>query len=207
MMSGFENYMSKSIATQSGPPTLDLGRWIGRREAFALVAGRCSAAEAESLRRLRDGKQYKEVSRSWEEFCGQHLGVSRRHADRILHLLDEYGPSFFTVAQIAHVTPEEYRAIAPHVSGDGLNVNGTAIALIPENSAQVAAGVAQLLKRERPATAKETPTADVVLKRFAAVTEMVSGIQEILNIEQRLQLASTLRKMEIAAARCGVLTV
>ena len=27
---------------------------MGRREAFALMAGRCSAAEAESLRRVRD---------------------------------------------------------------------------------------------------------------------------------------------------------
>jgi hypothetical protein len=203
----FQSRMSKSVAKQTPETALDLGRWLGRREAFALIAGRCSAAEAESLRRLREGKQYKNVSPSWEEFCGRHLGASRRHIDRILRLLDEYGPSYFTVAQMTHVTPEEYRAIAPHVSGDGLNVDGAAIALIPENSAKVAAGVADLLKRERPAKGKEACSADLVLKRFDAVADMLGEVEGLLNIDQQIKLAATLRRMEAAAARCGLLTV
>jgi hypothetical protein len=47
----------------------------------------------------------------------------------------------------------------------------------------------------------------VVLKRFAAVIDMLCTVEEILDVEQRLQLASTLRRMEITAARYGVLTV
>jgi hypothetical protein len=184
-----------------------LGRWIGRREAFALIAGRCSAAEAESLRRIRNEKQYKEVSRSWEEFCTQQLGVSRRHVERTLRLLEEYGPSYFTVTQMTHVTVDEYRAIAPHVSGDRLNVNGAAIALLPENSGQVAAGVAELLKRERPAKEKEAASVDGVLKRFDAVADSMEKVRGLLSIDQQIKLGATLRRMEAAAARCGLLTV
>ena len=38
---------------------LDLGTWLGRRQAFAVMAGRCSAADAKCLRELRDTKKYK----------------------------------------------------------------------------------------------------------------------------------------------------
>jgi hypothetical protein len=176
-------------------------------EAFAQVTGRCSAADAESLGRLRRDRQYKEVSRSWDEFCTQHLGISKRQADRTIRLLDEYWPSYFAVAQMAHGTPDEYRAIAPHVSADALNVNGAAIALIPENSAKVAAGVAELLKRERPAKGREAISADLVLSRFDAVADMLGEVQGLLNIDQQIKLAATLRRMEAAAARCGLLTV
>ena len=45
-------------------PDANLDRWLGRREAFGLIAGRCSAAEVESLRRIRTEKLYRE--RDWE---------------------------------------------------------------------------------------------------------------------------------------------
>ena len=32
----------------------DVGAWVGRRQAFALVAGRCSAADAEILFEIRE---------------------------------------------------------------------------------------------------------------------------------------------------------
>jgi hypothetical protein len=102
-----------------GLPTSDevnLGRWLGRREAFGLIAGRCSAAAAESLRHIRDEKLYRGVSRNWDEFCSAYVGVSRRNVERNIRLLEEFGPAFFHVSQIAHIGPEEYRAIAEHVS-------------------------------------------------------------------------------------------
>src|SRR4051794_30815992 len=90
------------------PAGIELGRWLGRREAFAAVAGRCSAAEAESLRRIRNERAYLEYDPSWEQFCIKRLGVSRRQIDRMLRLLDEFGTVYFLVAQLTHVTPEEY---------------------------------------------------------------------------------------------------
>jgi len=143
----------------------ELGRWLGRRDAFAAIAGRCSAAEAESLRRVRDSKLYRNLGLTWDEFCRTRLGTSRQHIDRTLRLLDEFGPQYFHMAQLAHVTVEEYRAIAPHVGPDGVRVGDAVIALIPENNEQVSAAVGELI-RQRKAEAPLT----VSTKKFAPLS-------------------------------------
>src|SRR5215831_14936619 len=150
----------------------DLDRWLGRREAFALIAGRCSAAEVESLRRIRDEKLYRGRARTWEEFCSQHLGMSRRNVDRNLRYLEEFGPSYFHLSQLMHVTPEEYRAIAPQVGEDGVRLDGNVIALLPENSDKVAAAVGELLKSHRPkAERNETDNFEIVFNRCQAAND------------------------------------
>src|ERR1035437_1917104 len=73
--------------------TLDLGRLLGQRRAFGAVAGRCSAAHAQLLRRIRQEKLYRSVAPSWRAFCGAHLAISRRHADHLISLLNRFGPS------------------------------------------------------------------------------------------------------------------
>ena len=57
-----------------------LGRLMGRREAFSFIAGHCSAAEAEQLRRIRDGKLYLGHAKDWDEFCTVFLHISRASA-------------------------------------------------------------------------------------------------------------------------------
>src|SRR5262245_27420889 len=128
---------------------VDLGRWMGRRDAFSVIAGACSAADVESLRRLRDEKQYSAVARNWDEFCTNHLRISRRTVDKNIGYLEEFGPQFFLLKQIAQVSPNEYRAIAEHVGPDGLRTSNGVIALLPEKSEQVSATVAELLKANK----------------------------------------------------------
>jgi len=111
----------------------DLARWLGRRDAFAVMAGGCSAAEAETLRRIRDEKLYRNTGLTWDAFCVRRLGVSRRNVERTLRLLDEFGPAYFHVAQVAHVTVDQYRAIAHSVGNDGVRLDGAVVALLPEN--------------------------------------------------------------------------
>jgi hypothetical protein len=144
-------------------------RWLGRREAFAAVAGGCWAAQAEALRRLRDEKGYRKEGLTWDDFCKKRVGVSRRQVDRTLSLLEEFGPAYFHVAQMAHVTAEEYRAIAPHVSPEGVRLDGAVVALLPENSEQVSAAVAELLTREKPEKPKTPPSFEAVVKRCEAL--------------------------------------
>ena len=48
---------------------LELGILMGKREAFTALAGRCGAAQAESLRRIRESQIYREVAANWDEFC------------------------------------------------------------------------------------------------------------------------------------------
>jgi len=41
-----------------------LGAWMGRKQAFASLAGRCSAADAECLRQIREHKRYRALKRT-----------------------------------------------------------------------------------------------------------------------------------------------
>src|SRR5215471_8340788 len=101
--------------------TEELFRWLGRRDAFSLMAGRCSAADAEVIKRLRDTKLYLKRAKDWDEFCQKFLHMSKSNANRILRLLDEFGSAFFYIAQITRVSVKDYRAcIAPAVSDRGL---------------------------------------------------------------------------------------
>ena len=70
---------------------LDLGVVLGQTHAFGLIAGRCPAAQAEGLRRLRENKLYKRLSETWDDFCRDYLQISKREADRTIHLLEEFG--------------------------------------------------------------------------------------------------------------------
>jgi hypothetical protein len=47
-------------------PVFELGTWVGRRQAFGLIANKCSAADAECLKQIRESKSYKSVAATWE---------------------------------------------------------------------------------------------------------------------------------------------
>jgi hypothetical protein len=175
--------MDQIIERSGDPAGFDLGRMAGRREALAAVSGKCSAAEALTFRRIRDGKEYKALKLSWDECCTK-LGANRRQVDRILKLLDELGPQYFEVARLTHVTVDEYRAIAPNISAEGVNLNGAVIALLPENREQVSAAVAELVEREKPAAVEKAPLSlDAIVKRCdaltAAIERMTAEAQEV----------------------------
>jgi hypothetical protein len=125
--------------------TLDLGRALGQRRAFAAVGGRCSAAHAQLLQRIRDEKLYLPVAASWREFCGAYLAISRRHADYLISLLKRFGPIYFELSQLIGLSVKQYLAIEPAVREDSLIVDGTAISVIPENTPKILEAVDRLL--------------------------------------------------------------
>ncbi len=148
--------MEKSISERAVEDTeaLDLGVVLGHHQAFGLIAGRCSAAQAASLRRLREEKKYRSCNLNWQEFCSRYLKISQTQADKIIRLWEEFGPSYFTVSQLTRISPETYRAIEPSVRDGAIHVDGEAIELIPENAHRVAAAVAGLrgsIKPKKPA--------------------------------------------------------
>jgi len=136
-----------------------LGEILGGRHAFSHIAGRCSAADAEALRMIRDQKMYKVKCDSWEEFCPRYLRMSKTNANRVIRLLEEFGSGYFEVAQLTRMTPEEYRQLAPDVRNHALNYNGEAIALIPQNAEKIETLVNQVRKAARRAAkpAQEEP--------------------------------------------------
>ena len=130
-------------------PAVDLGRLLGQRRAFGALGGRCSAAHAQLLRRIREEKLYRALAPSWRQFCGTHLAITCRHADRLIALLNRFGPTYFEVSQLVGISPRQYLAIEPVLREHAVHVNGEVISLLPENAPKVLDAVGQLLREAR----------------------------------------------------------
>jgi hypothetical protein len=114
---------------------VQFGQTPGRRQAYVELAGRCSAYEAASIRKLREAKLYLKLAPNWAEFCPKYLGMSKASADRVIRWLDDFGPDFFTLTQLTRVSPDEYRErIAPAMAEGAIRRGGETIKLIPENT-------------------------------------------------------------------------
>ena len=123
---------------------LNLGTWLGRRQAFSLVAGRCSAADAKCLREIRESKKYKLLGLTWEECCKQLVGICRSVANQIIQNLEEFGPDYFVIAQVTGISADEYRRISGSVSHHALLHAGEEIPIELENAPRLVAAVEDL---------------------------------------------------------------
>ena len=189
----------------------DLLRLLGQRRAFAAVAGRCTAAHAQLLRRIHDEKLYLRHAETWEKFCGPHLAVSRRHADRLISLLNRFGPIYFELSQLVGLSPEEYLAIEPTVRENSLLVDGEAVSLIPENAPMLLDAVGQLLcksrrrkRRDRSPETLRTRLADLtcrgraIANQFAALYNSAhSGRDRELILEAATELRILLMQLDL----------
>ena len=119
----------------------DLGAWSGRKQAFTLIAGRCSAATVVCLRKIREGKRYRALGLTWEQFCRQRAGVSRAFADKVILQLEQLGPAWFELSSVTRITPAQFRQIADAVTEDGLSYAGEPIEIIPENAPMLAQAI------------------------------------------------------------------
>jgi hypothetical protein len=192
---------------QPAPRDLELGQWLGRREAFGLIAGRCSAADIECLRRIRDEKMYRNRAHNWDQFCTEQIGASRRRVDQSIRHLEEFGPAFFHAAQLTRITAEEFRAIAPDVSAEGVRLDGEVIAFVPEERRRVAAAIAELGRRCEAATPPPEPSFALALKRCGAAARLLESVSGKLNPLEELELTEMLWRIRNAAAALGVVMV
>ena len=185
---------------------LNLGQWLGRREAFGAMAGRCSAAEIECLRRIHNEKLYRGHASTWEEFCTKHLGACRRSVDANIRLFDELGAAYFHVAQLAHITPGEYRAIAPRMSAEGISANGETIPLLPENRDRIAAVIGEARARGRKAPRPPKPAGfEAALEHCQAAAALLETLFSPPKLERQLVMAASISRLRDAAARLGIL--
>ena len=143
---------------------LQAGMVLGQNQTFALVSGRCSAAQAEALLRLRESKCYLRLAHNWKEFCPKFLNMSYSQADRIIRCWQEFGAGFFELQKLVGISPDTYRSIEPAIKDGALHFNEEAIELDPENSQKVVAAVAEL-RRSLPA--KEPPQPPTMSERLA----------------------------------------
>jgi len=184
--------------------SVQLGQWMGRREAFGLMAGRCSAADIEILRRIREDKLYASMNCTWDEFCARHLHVARRTVDKEIARLHDFGPAYFTIRQLTHIRAKDYQAIAPHVTEHGVNVDGALVALLPENSEPLAAAVEELLQRNSSGKREAAPASfDALMKRCQNTGRALRSFQERLDEKQRDALVAEATEIRNAAAALG----
>ncbi len=187
---------SELTPTPDPKDAFDLGKILGRREALSIVAGRCSAAEAACIRQIRQTRQYTSFAPSWDEFCTRYLHISRSNADRIIRLLDEFGPAYFELSQLTRVSPETYRAIAPAVGADGLSFQGEAIALTAGNAEKLSTAVVEM-RRSRPAAGAEPRDTLVEIRdRWNSLRDNLVKLTGEEAFVRRRQLMNLLRSMK-----------
>jgi hypothetical protein len=118
--------------------------WVGKEAAFGLVATGCAAAQAECLRRIKESGAYKSLGLTWEDYCIQHLGMTRVTADEIIRNLRDYGKSFFRIRKLMRISPRAYRAIRHAVKDESLEIDGKLIPITPENAPAIRQAVLKL---------------------------------------------------------------
>jgi len=143
--------------TKNSGILFDLGIQTGRGQAFGLVGNGCYAAQARCLKEIRDSEAYKQCNLSWADFCDRHVGVARRQADQIINQLEEFGETYFRLAEILKISPQTYRQLngAGVIKNDALEIDGELVPLTPENAPRIKAAVTALrrdleLARKRP---------------------------------------------------------
>jgi hypothetical protein len=167
-----------------------LGQWMGRKQAFSLVAGATAAADVECLRQIRERKLYVAKGVDWTEFCKQHAGITRSYADRLIRHLEDFGPSYFNLSQIVRISADVYRKIAPAVSDEGITLGDEKIAICPENSEKLVEAVNEL-RAAIPAKEVETGIAAARRRLEAGLAAMNQVLKTELSDEDRRELART----------------
>jgi hypothetical protein len=142
------------LTAGSDRQSMDLGTWLGRGQAFSLIANKCAAAQAECLKRIREEGSYKSLGFTWEDFCPQHLGLSRSRADQLIRQLDEFGAAYFHLAEIMQISTDSYRRIAGVIHDDSIEIGGELVPITPENALKIKQAVLALQKESERARAE-----------------------------------------------------
>jgi hypothetical protein len=194
----FGDTMDDSDLTPS-PDTneaLDLGKILGRREALSVIAGRCSAAEAACLRQIRQQRQYASFAPSWDEFCAEYLHISRSNADRIIRLLDEFGPAYFELSQLTRISPETYRAIAPAIGEEGLAFQGETIAITAGNAEKLSTALVEMRRSRGGSGGGPRDAFAEIEKRWREMLAGLAKMERPLAWRRRADLLGLLRGLK-----------
>jgi hypothetical protein len=162
----------------------ELGKVLGQGVAFGTIAGRCSAAQAAAIRKVRNEKGHLHFKLTWNEFCPKHLKMSGSQADTFIRLLEEFGPEYFEHTQTVRISADLYRLVAPFFVDRALHFEGEVLELNSANVQKVARTVreSQLALLPPAEVSAEVPHVSVS-DRLAAldlrVKETVAEFREV----------------------------
>jgi hypothetical protein len=159
-----------------GDALLEVGTWLGRHQAFSLIADKCSAADAACLREIRDNKHFTALGLTWEEFCSRHAGVDFRTADRIVERLEEFGEAYFNLSQVMPIQPASYRLLASNVTGNTLELDGRKIPITPEHATQIVEAVRELRSRLEREQSKSRVPFSALMNRLDLCHSELAGV-------------------------------
>jgi hypothetical protein len=117
--------------------SIELGTWLGRGQAFGVIANGCTAAHAESLRQVRESEMYKQTGLTWDEFCPQYAGICRARADELIRNLTEFGETFFALSNIVRISPDTFRKVQKKIKNDSIEIGAELVPIVPENAARI----------------------------------------------------------------------
>jgi hypothetical protein len=171
-----------------------LGTHVGRRQAFGLIARRCTVAEIECLIEARENKLYLSLEPTWEAYCEKRLAVSRSTAERMIHLYKEYGPDVARLGSFARIKPSEYRLFAGLVTAEGLTYNGEVIPLDIQSASKLAQAVDAIRVQSGPPVADPVEQAFTRAEKALETTLVLLSHLQCLNLddEARARLATVL---------------
>jgi hypothetical protein len=126
---------------------IEAAKWIGRQQALGMIGNKCSAAQAEILKRLKDTAAHKAFGLTREEFCDQQLGISRQTADRIIANYEEFGAAYFSMSNVMRLSPATYRLLGAAVTDSNeLEFGDERIPITKANSDRIIEAVNALRK-------------------------------------------------------------
>ena len=70
---------------------IDPSSWTSPQNAFAVVAGSCSAARAQCLKQVRNSRMLDDLRLAREEFRTEYAGISRGHTDELIRQYIQFG--------------------------------------------------------------------------------------------------------------------
>ncbi|HUI57360.1 MAG TPA: hypothetical protein VLY04_20430 [Bryobacteraceae bacterium] len=123
---------------------LEAGAWIGRQQAFAVIASKATAAQALSLQQAKETRAFERLGISWDQFCLQYAGITRTQADSLIQRLHELGEGYFRFSEIARISPDTYRQLASKIEDACIEVDGEKVELTISNAPRIRAAVRRL---------------------------------------------------------------
>jgi hypothetical protein len=179
---------SRKGIVMSDQTEVAVATWIGREQAFNVLAQQCSSARVACLKQVRDTEAYKALNLTWEEFCPQQAGLSRSQADRLIAQLSEFGAPYFQLTDIVPVSPAAYREIEPAIVGGTIEFRGEQVPIARENAAKIKAAI-YLLRKElerakSDALTRTPPTITSLQIRFDAYIEDIRRLMRHAQFEE-----------------------
>jgi hypothetical protein len=157
----------QEVEKSGGAPPIDVGAWIGRGQAFGIMAGKCAAAQAECLRTMKRDRMHERLGITWEQFCEKHIGVSRSYVHRLIQRLEEFGPDYFRIDEVVPLSPESYRLIAGSVREGAIEIEGEAVPITQDNAVRIHRAVeARRAEQDRKKGRQASPSIDDVRQRL-----------------------------------------